>query len=316
MDRREVALADPIGAALAGHRHPVADWHAHLARLVAAGDLAATSATTYRAGMRRFTDWHRAHGLSVNADTVADWKGAMLAKARPASVNVWLAGVKSFYAWAASTGRIQVNPLADVRGVKRNGANRMHKRDRLTNAEARRLLALELPPRDRAYIALRLYTGIRDVEAHRADLADLRTRDGAKVLFIRGKGHAEADDFVKIPSACDDVLAAWLAVRGDEPGPLFTSDSDRSRGGRLSLSAIREMIRGAFIRAGITETSKTSHSLRHTAISRAIEKTRDPLRVKGMSRHASLDTLMIYWHESDRLDNAAEDAIDYSTDTK
>jgi site-specific recombinase XerD len=310
MDDQNLAPLDPIQTALA-------DWHTYLKRAVEAGDLSATTATTYRTGMARFVEWHRSTAQPVTADSATAWKGVMLqAGHKPSSVNVWLAGARAFYAWAAATGRTLSNPLADVKGVKRKGVNRMHKRDRLTNTEVRRLLALDLPPRDRAYIALRLYTGIRDVEAHRADLADLRTRDGVKVLVIRGKGHAEADDFVKIPAACDDALAAWLAVRGTDPGPLFTSASDRSRGERLSLAAIRRIVKDAYRAAGITEATKTSHSLRHTAISQAIEKTRDPLRVKGMSRHASLDTLMIYWHESDRLTNAAEDAIDYSEGMK
>jgi hypothetical protein len=62
----------------------------------------------------------------------------LAARHTPSSINVWLAGARAFYAWAASTRRTHTNPLADVKGVKRKGVNRMHKRDRLTNAEVRR----------------------------------------------------------------------------------------------------------------------------------------------------------------------------------
>ena len=81
--------------------------------------------------------------------------------------------------------------------------------------------------------------------------------------------------------------------------------------GRAVLSAIRAMVKAAFRAAGIVEPTKTSHSLRHTAIIKVLRATRDPLRAKGMSRHASLDTLMIYAHELGRIENPAEDSIDY-----
>ena len=63
--------------------------------------------------------------------------------------------------------------------------------------------------------------------------------------------------------------------------------------------------------AGLTG-NKTTHSLRHTAIANTIRHNAPIQKVKGMSRHSSLDTLMIYYHEVDRLTEPAEKFISYT----
>lgn len=287
------------------------DWHAWLVAQVENGDLSAATATTYRNGIARFLRWQQQTGApATNGKVFGDFKLALRETASPASVNVWLAGVRSFFAWAFESGHVDVNPVAGVRGFRRKGANKTHKRDMLTDAEASRLLALPLPARDHALIALKLYTGVRDVEVHRANLGDLRTRDSRKVLTLQGKGTREATEFVVINAKCEHALAPWLAIRGNADGALFTSGSDRNKGGRLSLSAIRTLVKAAYRQAGITEPTKTSHSTRHTAITKAA-RARGKAGARRMARHASEQTTEIYMHEIERLDNPAEDAIDY-----
>ena len=50
---------------------------------------------------------------------------------------------------------------------------------------------------------------------------------------------------------------------------------------------------------------------KHRAISAAIHHRGPAEKVRGISRHASLDTLMIYYHEADRIDDPAEQYINY-----
>ena len=291
----------------------IAQWRAHLQQAVAQGDLTDATATTYRNGLTRFMAWLQSSGAQVvTPKTFGAFKAGMLAaNMSPASVNVWLSSARAFYAWAVESEHMKDNPARDVKGVKRKGANKTHKRSGLTDAEAVRLLALPLSARDHALIALKLFTGIRDVEASRAQLSDLKTREGRKVLYIRGKGHSDADELVVINAKCDDALAPWLAVRGNQPGALFTSASDRNQGGMMSMSAIRTLVKSAFRMAGITEADKTSHSTRHTAITKAA-RLAGVGAAQRMARHADPKTTMIYVAESSRLENAAEDSIDYS----
>ena len=74
--------------------------------------------------------------------------------------------------------------------------------------------------------------------------------------------------------------------------PLFVSLDNRSRGKRLTGRSAARIVRSAAKKAG---TSATPHGLRHTAITEALEATDGDVRaVRKYSRHAKLDTLLIY----------------------
>jgi site-specific recombinase XerD len=105
-------------------------------------------------------------------------------------------------------------------------------------------------------------------------------------------------------------MRACLTIRGKTAGALLVSMSNRSKGERLSRRALRDIIKVHFDAADV-HGNKTTHSLRQTAITSAIRHGAPAEKVRGMSRHASLDTLMIYYHEADRIDNPAEKYISY-----
>lgn len=297
----------------------VGDWHTHLDRLAGAGDLSAASVATYRRGLARFLDWCIDHAHpTIDSALLLDWKASeKQAGSSPAAINTWLAGVRAFYGWAVGAGRLTYNPTAGVKGAKRRGTSQGHKRDSLTNQEARRVLAIpdtDTPAgrRDAAIIALMLYTGVRTIEVHRADYADLKNKAGQLVLYVQGKGQIEANEYVVIshPEA-QQAIHNWLSIRGGAAGPLFVSLSNRSYGGALSTRAIRKIIKDAFRLAGVVGDRKTTHSLRHTAITSAIRGGATVQKAGTMARHKSLNTTLVYFHELDRLQNPAEGFISY-----
>ncbi len=284
---------------------------------VRAGEISDNTAILYLRGAKRFITWlDQQESRAVEADTIRSWK-AELAQGNyaPATINAWLAGVKALFAWATERGKLAYNPATLIKGASRKGTKKHHKREALTSTEVRRVLATpdttEQGLRDRAILALMAYTGVRSVEVHRADLKDLRNQGGRLVLFVQGKGHVELDDFVVIANQeLDSALRSWLAVRGKQAGALFCSLSHRSQGERLSLRALRFIVKDYFDKAGVIG-NKTTHSLRHTAITTAIQAGAPLQKVMSMSRHASIDTLMIYAHELDRLEQPAEEMISY-----
>ena len=283
-----------------------------------AGEISSNTAAAYLRGAGKFITWlETQESRSVEADTIRSWKAELSAHGyTPATVNAWLAGVKALFNWAAERGKLAHNPAALVKGASRKGAKRNHKREALTAAEVRRSLALPdtgttSGARDLAIIALMAYTGVRSIEVHRADLADLRTQGGRLVLDVQGKGHTEKDDFVVIANpALESALRDWVAVRGSAPGALFCSLSNRTQGERLSLRALRQLVKDNFKLAGVIG-NKSTHSLRHTAITTAIQSGAPLQKVMSMSRHANIDTLMIYAHELDRLEQPAESFVNY-----
>lgn len=304
---REVIQADTLTTLLQ-------DWLDYLRERVEAQELAADTAAGYDRGATKFLTWLQ--GQSPSPDVIRAWKAELLkAGTRPASVNAWLAGVRSFFGWLAEQGQIPFNPAEQIRGATRKGTKKRHVREALTDAEARRVLSqpdrnAHAGKRDYAILATMLYTAARSIEVYRADVADLTTQSGKLVLMVQGKGHTEKDELLVLIGEAESAIRDWLAVRGTKPGALFTSLSNKSQGDRLSRRAIREIVTGYFKAAGV-HGNKTTHSLRHTAISSAIRHGAPGEKVRGMSRHASLDTLMIYYHETDRIDDPAEQYISY-----
>lgn len=281
-------------------------------------NLSDATAHTYAQGLHKFREWLAKNKIeSVGRRDVERWK-AELSKGgcTPNTVNTWLSGIRHFYAWAEGEGLVTGNPSQGVKGVKRKDTKTRHLREKLSDEEIRKVLALpnrETPVgiRDYAILCLKAYVPIRDVEIHRADFADLSIRDDVMVLKVQPKGSREKSEVKVIAKAIpQDAMSAWLAVRGRKPGALFTSLSDRSLGKRLSLSFIRHMVIAYYRVAGITEAGKTSHSMRHSAITKIV-KAAGPMKAKEAAGHASLDTTMIYYHEENRLDDPGEAYIDY-----
>ena len=241
----------------------------------------------------------------------------MLKDNQKRSVNTWLAGVRSFFTWCTDARLIPYDPTATVKGASRKGETQTHRKTPLTNAEVRRLLAMPdtstaQGARDFAILHLFLFTAMRSVEINRSDLSDWQAIGNQQVIYYQGKGHDEKDAFKVIIEPVADAVQLWLSYRGNKPGPLFTSLSDRSQGERLSLRAIRNLIKEYMLKAGIDDPKKTTHSLRHTAITNAIVNGATLRQVQVLAGHASANTTSIYIHNVDRLSNPGERFIDYS----
>jgi integrase/recombinase XerD len=195
-----------------------------------------------------------------------------------------------------------------------------HKRRPLTDAEVRRLLGTmrqgEIGLRDRALLYLMAYTGIREVEARRARICDLtETEQGWRELAVWGKGRQGPDESVYlVDGRAVDVMRAWLAAhpRGDEEGaPLFCGLGFRNTGGPLAARTVRYLLRQHLDMAEISDPRKTGHSLRHTAVTKALRNGATPLETMSMTRHKSLETLQIYAHDLERSQHPAEERIGY-----
>jgi integrase/recombinase XerD len=219
-----------------------------------------------------------------------------------------------------SEGRLPADPTSGIKNRRGKGKGKRHTRQALTDNEVRRILdgpKTETPggKRDLAMICLMAYCGARTVEVHNANTEDLDTDQGRLVLRVLGKGRDEKDEVVVLwhPEA-EGAVRNWLAARGKQPGPLFTSLSPRSIDERLSLSAIREIVMHYFELAGVSGGRKSTHSLRHTAATNAVRHGAPVTKVQTMMRHADLATTMVYVHETDRVANPGEAFVDYRGD--
>lgn len=319
------------------------DIHAELARAKAvfleAIDVRPTTRENYDKALTYFLAWLPAGAVDLGTAAKA-WREDLITSGRSANTaGNYLKAVKRFFRWAFAEGHAPKDYAAGIKTPKPKGFTR----DALTAAQARRLtegitrecdrrlVAIEraeradgrrrnadkatarlVALRDFALVNLMLRTGVRVIETVRADVGDIRTRGGQTVLYVHGKGRDAKDDFVLLTA---DAYNAVLDYLKERPGaardaPLFVSASDRSRGARLARSTVRYVVKGYLRAVGLDAPTLTAHSLRHTAVTLALQGGADLAAVQGMARHANINTTMIYAHALDRLgEGAAERAI-------
>lgn len=160
--------------------------------------------------------------------------------------------------------------------------------------------------RDLALVRLLKALMLRRSSATRLDLADLDLDADPPSAMIYTKGKRDQRRFT-LPPGVVESLRAWIAVRGDAPGPLFVRlDRARARDELprpLDGRTVARIVQGLGERAGVRRRV-TPHQLRHHGITTALDRGKTIPEVMALSGHADPKTLMIY---ADRIKDAAGD---------
>jgi integrase/recombinase XerC/integrase/recombinase XerD len=291
-------------------------------RFLASHDVRASSRATYKRMLKRFCSWLEESGrrlVDMRREDVLAYRDALKEQGLSSySVSSYLSAVKQFFSWLEAE-RIYPNAARGVKGPKRPKG---HAREHLTAQELRAAVTTieqdeELSEQDRlrdvALFHLVARTGLRTIEASRARVGDVRRqagKDGKRhtVLYIEGKGRDAADEYVVLEPEAERPLRAYLKARGPitEEAPLFASSSPRNMGEGLTTRSISRILKRAIKAAGLDDRRLTAHSLRHSAITLAIQGGASLEQAQAMARHASPMTTMIYFHNAQRLEQAAE----------
>ena len=167
--------------------------------------------------------------------------------------------------------------------------------------------------RDYAIVNLMARTGLRDIEVARARVSDLRRQENASVLWVQGKGRSESDAFVLLVPETLRPVREWMGSYMELPpdGPLFPALVGRNKGCHMTSRSISRIVKRAMRRVGIDSDRLTPHSLRHTAISLAIEGGASLVQVQAMARHSKPETTMVYFHNASRILKAAEKCVNF-----
>ena len=148
--------------------------------------------------------------------------------------------------------------------------------------------------RDYALLMLLWSNALRRSEVSKANIGDFDQKP--KTLRIYGKGKGSNAETVSLGSGTVNAIEAWLEARG-ETNPdkaLFCSVNIGYKNGRLSNQAIYDVVKSCCQDAGITK-AMSPHRIRHSSITAALDATGgDVRRVQKLSRHSSLNTLLIY----------------------
>ncbi len=248
-----------------------------------AADLAEFGAFLSREGIGGIVD---ADSRAVRA-WLAQLHDRKLAKS---SIARKLATVRSCFRYLARVGRLEVNPARQV------GSPRLPKRlpSFLPKDESKDLLDADTGRsdaglRDHALLELLYATGLRVAECCGLDLDDVDRRRGA--VRVMGKGGKER--VVPAGDAALEALDAWLSVRGEGRGALFTNP----RGGRLGTRSVHRIVKRRARAAGI-DRRVTPHTLRHTFATHMLGEGADLRLIQELLGHSRLSTTQRYTHVS------------------
>jgi len=214
----------------------------------------------------------------------------------PASQARILSTVRGFFKWLWETRRIARNPAAGLRNPKQPKRLPAF----LTEGESRALLDLpasvDFPTARLACLLELLYaSGLRVSELVGLDLQDLLPEQ--RTLRVLGKGRKER--LVPYHAQAAEVLATYLGFRSSHltvkalpPSPaLFLN----LRGGRLTPTSVRAMLRGALDAAAV-RSRVSPHALRHSFATHLLNRGMDLRAIQELLGHASLSTTQRYTH--------------------
>jgi integrase/recombinase XerC len=214
---------------------------------------------------------------------------------KEATINRRLAAIKSLVNFARKIGKCdytledikgeKVKPYRDTTGISKEAYKKM----------------LCVPDRNtlkgkRDYALLRLLwdNALRRSEISLADIKDLDLE--GRALLILGKGKGSQKEAVSLSRPTVDAILDWLQTRKelDINQPLFIALDRASYGHRLSGTSIYRLVDAVALAAGLSK-KLSPHRIRHSGITAALDATGgDVRRVQKLSRHANLNTLMIY----------------------
>ena len=225
------------------------------------------------------------------------------------------AGARTFFAWAARTGRLPADPAQALRSPKVDrrlpATVEADQAREALDALAARVDDAETPDeraarcRDLAIVEVLYASGIRVSELAGLDTGDLDAQRG--LLRVLGKGGKQRT--VPLGAPALRSLAAWLDVRPRLARPaagraVFVGD----RGGRIDPRVVRRIVHRALAAVpGAPELGP--HGLRHAMATHLLEGGADLRSVQEMLGHSSLATTQLYTHVSgERLRRAYQQA--------
>jgi len=239
----------------------------------------------------------------------------------PSTRSRKLASISGWYQWLCENGLADKNPAAGVRRPKVDAD--MSTTPGLTREQAMALQAAADRARGKqrlrtsALIALMLVTGARTSEVIGADIEDLGTDRGHRVLWVTRKGGTRQP--LALPPAVTERLDAYLASRSDmESLPALPDETGVAKprrvlfatkdGARLWEQNLWHQIRNLGKAAGLPSDlfgRIGPHAMRHTAITLVLDAGA-PLRdVQDLAGHKDPRTTRRYDRSRYSLDRSA-----------
>ncbi|GAA3619024.1 tyrosine recombinase XerC [Marihabitans asiaticum] len=292
----------------------VEEFVTHLAR---ERDLSEHTVRAYRGDVLGCLTWcvEETAAEDLREITLADLRSWLGEQSRSGVARSTLArrsaGVRTFFAWARRTGRVEVDPSVRLASPRRNRTLP----DVLSAGAATELLDIAAVAaddddpvhiRNRAVLELLYATGIRVGELCGLDVDDVDSP--RQVVRVLGKGRTER--IVPFGEPAARAVGEWLASGRPR---LATAASGHAlflgrRGGRVDQRQVRTVVH-ELLRHVPDAPDVGPHALRHSAATHLLDGGADLRMVQELLGHSSLATTQIYTHVSaERLRRSYEQA--------
>lgn len=149
--------------------------------------------------------------------------------------------------------------------------------------------------RDRAILLLLYDTGMRVAEL--CALLDDDMNYGERQAVVTGKGNKQR--YVFWTARTSTALLHYIAVRGDDSGPLFRGHNSKNSGNALKADGVRQILDRLAKRAGIDLVDGAPvHAIRHTFAHRFLDNGGDGLHLQQLLGHQDISTTSRYVKEN------------------
>ncbi len=247
---------------------------------------------------------------SVRFQHVAAVRSHLLDSYSPASGNKILAALRGTLKAAFALGQLDGTAYTQAVSIKAIRGDRVIKGRALSQEELRLMFATcdtttPAGARDAALLALTYGSGLRRHEVVGLSAENFNRCSGT--IVVRGKGSKERQAY--ITNGSRTALETWLAVRGNEPGPLFkpVNKAGVIENRRMSDQAVYWILQRLAVEAKIQRFSP--HDLRRTFIGDLLDAGVDISTVQQLAAHSSITTTSRYDRRPERTRRRAAEML-------
>lgn len=264
----------------------------------------------------------------VRVEDVLAWRESMEKRnLAPHTISTKLATLSALFEYFRDYGIINRNP-ATTKLVPRPEQPLQSPKGRALSVQEVRFLLYTIhrdnttDKRDLAIIYTMLRLSLRVSEICKLKVSDIKTEGRHWVIDYRSKGGRKQRQ--PLPKDVKDVIDAYLEAdrrnridskTGGENAFVFQANISRRNFGvsePLTTRHIWHIVKTRGRLAGIGKLSP--HDLRRTAITKAFQQNTPVTSILNMSKHRSVETLMIYNKGLDNLENNAVHDLNYDSE--
>jgi integrase/recombinase XerD len=212
-------------------------------------------------------------------------------EAKPSTVNRYFRELRTLMNFAVEESFLDESPLKNVKAPRIPSEQIQPMSAEQIQTLLTAASGMLFPDRNRAVILTLLDSGLRVSELCSLKVGDISSDE----IRVRGKGSKVRS--VYLGKAARRALTRYVRMHRKDVGadaPLFVAGGGHEPGGPLGASGVRQMIKEAGKRGGLTNVRASPHTLRHSFAVNFLRGGGNLFELQRLMGHADLTTLRRY----------------------